>query len=343
MSRKVRLPNLIFLLIIAAFFLTEAFTDFSITRWVTSQLASGPKDTVARVAGTPITHRQVERSLRETLWLSAKPIGDLTPEQRKTAYAAALDELIDHELLRAKLRTATPPPTVGKAEIDQRIQRLVGRFETKGSLESAMKTQGIPDEIALKNRLAARIQQEKWLETQIAKQIIPTDAEAQQWYSENQKLLENPARLNARHIFIATLDHPPEEAKQKLDEALAALLAKQKDFATLAREISDDLANKESGGELGWMTYRRLPADLAAPLFSLKLNQPTLIRSRLGWHLAEVTARKPAEPRSFEQAKPEIFTALSAIKRQQALTDFRTSLRTHETKNIVIFPEAVKP
>jgi len=331
------------LLGIAALFLTELATNFSISRWIKSQLTSAPKDIVARVAGTPITHRQVERSLRETLWLSAKPIGDLTPDQRKTAYAAALDELIDHELLRAKLRTASPPPTASKAEIDQRIQRLIGRFETKGSLESAMKAQGIPDETALKNRIAARIQQEKWLETQITKQIIPTDAEAQQWYSKNQKLLENPARLNARHIFIATLDHPPEEAKQKLDEALAALLAKQRDFATLAREISDDLANNESGGELGWMTYNRLPADFAAPLFSLKLNQPTLIRSRLGWHLAEVTARKPAEPRSFEQAKAEIFTALSAIKRQQALTNFRTSLRTHEAKNIEIFPEAVKP
>lgn len=343
MSRKIRFPNLVFLLIIAAYFLTEAFTNFSIARWVTSQLTPAPKDIVARVVGTPITHRQVERSLRENLWLSAKTIDDLTPEQRKTAYAAALDELIDHELLREKLRTATPPPTVSKAEIDQRIQRLVGRFETKGSLESAMKTQGIPDEVALKNRLAARIQQEKWLETQIATRIIPSEEEATLWYSENQKLLENPARLNARHIFIATLNHPPEEAKQKLDEALAALLAKQKDFATLARELSYDLANKESGGELGWMTYSRLPADFAAPLFSLKLNQPTLIRSRLGWHLAEVTARKPAEPRSFEQAKPEIFTALSAIKRQRALASFRTSLRTDEAKNIEIFRKALKP
>ncbi len=47
-----------------------------------------------------------------------------------------------------------------------------------------------------------------------------------------------------------------------------------------------------------------------------------------------VTARKPAEPRTFEQAKPEVLAALEAIKRRQATEDFRKSLRNSEAVKI---------
>lgn len=50
----------------------------------------------------------------------------------------------------------------------------------------------------------------------------------------------------------------------------------------------------------------RLPADFGAPVFSLDEDKPTILRSRPGWHLVEVTGRKPVEPRTFEQAKSEI-------------------------------------
>ena len=168
-----------------------------------------------------------------------------------------------------------------------------------------------------------------------------TEEEARAWYEENQKSLAQPERAEARHIFIPTLDHPPEEAKAKLETALADLTSGTKDFATLAKEISQDPATKDHGGSLGWMTRDRLPADLSAPVFSLPLHKPTLVRSRIGWHLIEVTARTPAEPRSFEAAKPEVLAALEAIKRRQAATDFRNALRRFEAEKIDVYHDMV--
>lgn len=334
MSRKNQVSSLIFLLALVVFFIFAADKDFKIIRWFKSHSTPAPQDLAALVHGVPITRSQHQRALSERLWLSGKPLTAATPEDQ----IRALDDLITQELLRAKVRAATPLPTVSKAEIDQRIQRLVGRFETKGALQTAMISQGIPDEAALKNRLSAQIQQEKWLESQIGKIVTPTAEEAQAWYIANQAKLENPARIKARHIFIATLAFPPEDAKKKLEDALAALTSQQKDFANLAQELSDDYANKASGGELGWMTAARLPADLAGPLFSLELRKPTLIQSRLGWHLAEVTERKPAEPRTFEQAQPEILAALSALKRCTAVEELLVSIRKDAAAEITIFP-----
>ncbi|MEY3897968.1 MAG: hypothetical protein RLZZ214_3489, partial [Verrucomicrobiota bacterium] len=265
-----------------------------------------------------------------------------TPAELELARKTALDELIDHELLRLQVKASTPPLPVADEEVNERLRRLVGRFESKGELETAMKSQGIGTEQNLRDRLAARIRQEKLIALRIGPSVQVTDDEARKWFAENQASVSPPECIQARHLFLPTLDHPPEEAKLKLDAALAALTEKKKEFATLAKEISEDPATKDNGGELGWMTRDRLPADFGAPVFSLAINKPTLLRTRLGWHLVEVTARKPAEPRSFEQAKPEIVAALEAVKRRQATENFRKSLRQEHASDIEIFNDVAK-
>jgi parvulin-like peptidyl-prolyl isomerase len=290
---------------------------------------------VARVFDQTITRSQLDRAVSERLWLEGRTFDSATPGDRN----AALDELIDHELLRARIQSDELPPVVSQQEIDERVRRLVGRFETKGALETAMKSQGIRNEDALKNRLAARIQQEKYIARKTAATAATTDEEARVWYAENQQSLGHPERIEARHIFIPTLNHPQEEAKRTLNETLVTLTAKQKDFATLAKEVSQDPATKDGGGNLGWMTRERLPVDLAAPMFSLDAGKPTLIRSRLGWHLVEVTARKAAESRAFDDAKAEIISALEAMKRSKAIADFRETVRKQEAGNIRIFED----
>ena len=296
---------------------------------------------VTRVFNLQITRSQLERAVLELLWLEGKSADAITPENEKMLRYAALDGLIDHELLRVKAKANAPKLKVSEQEIDDRLLRLSGRFESKDAMESAMKSQGIPSEQHLRDRLTARIQQEKYVELKIGPLAEVSDEEAREWFAENSDSLALPERVQTRHIFIPTLDHPPEEAKAKLDAALVELTAKTKDFATLAKEISEDPATNKHGGALGWMTRKRLPADFAAPVFSLPLNRPKLVRTRLGWHLVEVTARKPAEARTFEQAEPEIIAALTAIKRRQSSNDFRRALRRFEAEKIDVYHDMI--
>lgn len=195
---------------------------------------------VARVFDREITRSQLDRAVSEHLWLEAKSAESLTADEQKSARAAALDQLIDHELLRQKIDETEQPPLVTLEEVNERIRRFAARFESKGALETAMKSQGIPTEAALQERISAQIQQEKFLETVIAPQIKVTDEEAQQWLQQHGTTISNPERLEARHIFIPTLDQSPDEAKQKLDAALTELKENKKDFATLAKELSQD-------------------------------------------------------------------------------------------------------
>ena len=323
--------------LIIAYLIGDLLVFKGVLRRTLEDYSAPNPDLAARVAGHPITRSQLDRAIGEQLWLQGKSAENVTPAEFELARKTALDELIDHVLLRLQVKASTPPLPVADEEINGRLRRLVGRFESKGELETAMKPQGIATEQNLRDRLSARIQQEKLVALRIGPAIQVTDDEARKWFEENQASVLLPERIEARHIFLPTLDHPPEEAKQKLDAALGVFTEKKKDFATLAKEISEDPATKDRGGELGWMTRDRLPADFAAPAFSLAIYKPTLLRTRLGWHLVEVTARKPAEPRTFEQAKPEILAALEAVKRRQATENFRKSLRQEHAPEIEIF------
>jgi len=335
MIKPGKIPTFIALISAALFFLSEAYTNFAIVRWLKSFRTHQSGSDVARVFNQNITREQLERAVHEHLWLEGKKPEDLSPENLKAVRYAALDELIDHELLRVKANM--PELKVTDEEVNERLRRLSGRFVSKGEMEQAMKSQGIASERNLRDRLAARIRQEKYVELKIGPLAQVTDEEARAWFGENQKQLAMPERIMARHVFIATLERPQEEAKALLDAALADLSAGKKDFATLAREVSDDYANKERGGDLGWMTRERLPADFAAAVFPLQANQPTLVRTRIGWHLVEVTGRKPSEPRTFEDAKPDVVAALEAVKRRQAATELRDALRRFESEKIEVF------
>ena len=302
-------------------------------RWLRTVIPVNPQDVVARVDGHAITRSQHDRAIAERLWLAGKSSSaNQTPADR----AAALDELIDHELLRLEVQAHASQLPVSVKEVDERVRRFASRFESQEELTAAMKSQGIVEAKDLRARLASQIQQEKYVVLRTAPTIQVSDTEARQWFAHHSQAVAHPERVEARHIFIPTLDQAPDAVKQKLEAALASLTAKQKDFATLAKALSEDPATQNRGGNLGWMTRDRLPADIAAPLFALEQNQPTLIRSKIGWHLCEVTARKGAEPRSFDQAKPEIVAALDALKRRQAIADFRKSLRNASADRVEV-------
>jgi parvulin-like peptidyl-prolyl isomerase len=292
---------------------------------------------VARVFNHQITRGQLDYAIHERLWLEGKSFSDLKVSERKLVTYAALGDLIDHELLRVKTKVNTLELIIPDAEIDQRYSRFVQRFETKENLLAAMKAMGIASEKELRQRIAARMQQEKYIAMRIEPLIAVSPEEVKNFYAENQEALAYPERVRASHIFIASLEKAPDAPKQILEPALHELLAGKQDFAALAKLFSEDESNKDKGGDLGWMSRARLPDDFAAAVFSLELNRPTLISTKLGWHIVSVTERKPSEPRSLADTQQEIKTAIQASKRHQAVDRFRAALRRFEEEKINIF------
>ena len=325
---------------IMAYLLGDLFLFKGPLRQAVDRSLSSRPDIVARVAGHFITHRQLEHATRENVWLEGKSFDSLSALEKSQAREKALEELIDHALLRDKIAGDTNPIHISDNEINSRLRAMLSRFTTKGEMESSMHGQGVASESELRAMVAARLQQEKWIEAQIAPMIRTSDEEARAWFDQNATSMAMSERVEVRHIFMAAMDHPQSKIDAKLGTALNDLKSQRKDFATLARELSDDPASKDRGGSLGWMSKARLPADFAEAVFSLPIGQATIVRSSLGSHLVEVTARKPAEAANFDEMKPEVIAAIEATKRRQAITELRKKIR-ESAKDISIFRERI--
>ena len=107
---------------------------------------------------------------------------------------------------------------------------------------------------------------------------------------------------HARHILLRTGPQLSESAAAaRLAEYRRRVLAGQADFATLAREHSQDGSAKE-GGDLGWATPGRYVPEFEQALNALKpgdISEPVV--SRFGVHLIQLLERREAKLTQREQ------------------------------------------
>jgi hypothetical protein len=298
---------------------------------------------VARVYQYPITRAQLERAVTERLWLEGRQHEQLTADARKLITYAVLNELIDHQLLRVKVKANSNDFPVSEAEIDAAFAGFRGRFPGVVDFPGMLAAQGIGSEKELRLRLAATIQQEKYIEKHIAAAIAVSDEEARAWFAANPQAAEVPAVARVRQVFRSAISRPADEAHAELEAAMAELAAGKRDFAALVAAHSEDPASSQRAGDLGWLAQARTPPELAAAIAGLEVNQLALVRSKLGWHLVEVTERRAAMPRTFEEMQPAIVAALQAQKRAYAVAELRRGLRQLADLRVHVDSEGLFP
>jgi len=107
---------------------------------------------------------------------------------------------------------------------------------------------------------------------------------------------------HARHILLRVGAGLSErQAAERLEELRQRVLRGQADFATLAREYSQD-GSAKSGGDLGWAGPGRYVPEFEQVLDTLKpgeISQPVV--SRFGVHLIELLERREAKLTQREQ------------------------------------------
>jgi parvulin-like peptidyl-prolyl isomerase len=132
-----------------------------------------------------------------------------------------------------------------------------------------------------------------------------------------------PVRFRASHLFLAA---PPEtspdvvETKQRAIELLAARINHGENLAELAAVASEDEATKTRGGDLGFFSESRMPADFFATVVKMgvgDVSQP--VRTSLGLHIIQLTDSKPAREMTFEEARTEIALTIENENRRTVL------------------------
>jgi peptidyl-prolyl cis-trans isomerase D len=152
----------------------------------------------------------------------------------------------------------------------------------------------------------------------MAEQVKVTDLELQSWYDAHKAVFTQEEQVRARHILVMVNDQRTDEAARQRVEEARKRLAGGADFAAVAREISDDPASKGNGGDLGYFGRNKMVKEFEDAAFGAqpgKLVGP--VKSSFGYHLLEVTDKRPGGTRSLEEVKEQIRARLTAEKAQQ--------------------------
>lgn len=152
------------------------------------------------------------------------------------------------------------------------------------------------------------------------------ESKVREQYESSLSQYQSPERRRVSHISFE-LGEDEAAAQEKAQAALARVNAGE-DFASLAKELSEDTLSGEEGGDLDWMTLDDEDAFTKA-VFALENGATSdIVTTDSDLHIIKITDLEPAATKAFDEVAGEIKDELlfEAAKEyfyelQQQLTD----------------------
>jgi peptidyl-prolyl cis-trans isomerase C len=301
---------------------------------------------VARGKGFQIKQSQVDELFIAFRSHRAAIGQEVAPSLRPDIEADILDRLIATQLFlqKATEQDKVQAREIGNAFIAEQKKLALSEESFRRQLLAVGMT---PEEFS------AQIHEQAVVKAVIDREIRArkklSDEEIKKFYEENPGLFIEPETVRASHILISTRDSitgqplTPElrlEKKRVAERALARARAGE-DFAKLVRELSEDQATKNSGGEYNFARARDNPRQAMVPefeaaAFSMAPNQISdLVETAFGFHIIKTLAKTPAKTIEFALVEERIRENLLRDEVEKDLPDFIAKLREEAGVEII--------
>jgi len=301
---------------------------------------SSPDATMASLFGDPVIARgsgvQIKRSELDEVVLGIKSAAaahgeTISPEQMTGIQAQMLNRLIQIQLLLQKATDADKAE--GKKKADAQLSALLERAGSQEAFDRQLKAVGMtPDE------LRAKVTQEATATAALTRElgVTVTDAEAKQFYSDHPSDFEQPETAHVRHILLLTMDPATRaplpadqiQAKRKQIDDLLKRVRAGEDFATLAKQYSEDPGSKDNGGELPAFGKGEMVPEFEAAAFSMKTNTVSdVVTTAYGYHIIKLLDKTPAKKVDYTTVADKIKDFLSQQKTQKLAPDYLANLK----------------
>jgi parvulin-like peptidyl-prolyl isomerase len=229
---------------------------------------AAPTDAMTALFGDPVVAKgkgfEVKRSELDQVVTAAKANAAAAGQNLPPGFEVQiLNQLIYIQVLQQLATDADRAE--GKQEAQIQFTNIVKHFGSEEAFQRQLKAVNMTvDQLLSKAILEATAKAALRRELN----VNITDAEALGYYTNHPSDFEQPELVHARHLLLLTIDpstHQPLPADQiaakrkQIDDLRKRLLAGE-DFATLAKQYSEDPGSKDEGGELSPFP-RVQPAD----------------------------------------------------------------------------------
>jgi peptidyl-prolyl cis-trans isomerase SurA len=206
----------------------------------------------------------------------------------------ALDALIDERVMISSARDSGM--RVDEPEVDRAVQSIAAQNQiTMDVLRERLRAEGT-DYGRFRSNVRDQIMIERLREREVYGRIKISDEDIDRYLSQ-QREADNadPETQIAQILITVPEDASPAvlAARRAVAQGALARVNQGEDFATVARELSED-ANKKNGGDLGLRPASRLPDIFVATTKPLKPGEvaPELLRTGAGFHVLKLVDRK---------------------------------------------------
>ena len=293
-----------------------------------------------RLAGSVLDQLIKER----VLYLKAKELGFLATDDEVVAYLSNLDAFADEkgvfseeyfvQFLRGNRYTeASFQEELRRSITLQRLQQMITSTafvsnqaveldykisETKIEVEYVKLT---PDTLTLE---FGKDEIEKFLAKEGSKEKVKN------WYEARKGAYSSEEKVQARHILISfkgarnagveANKRTKADALEKAKEILKQTKAPNADFATIAKNNTDEQTGKEKGGNLGYFGKNDMVKEFSEVAFVMEKGEISdVVESPFGYHIIKVEGKKEATNISLADATPSIVERLLKFERTPEL------------------------
>ncbi len=149
--------------------------------------------------------------------------------------------------------------------------------------------------------------------------------------------------LTASHILIGMRQDATDEQQRTAQlraDSLYDALQKGADFATLAKQYSDDKASAAKGGQLGQFGKGMMIPDFENAVYSMSVGQISKpVKTTVGWHIIKLEDRHPFESYEFHHDNIVKFLESRGIKTASANHYIDSIAKAHNMNREVVVSE----
>lgn len=157
----------------------------------------------------------------------------------------------------------------------------------------------------------------------------PTRKEVDLYYKTHRSEFAAPERVRARQIVKNVEGESARESARAAIEEAERALAGGEEFAAVADRYSDCAGN---GGDLGWFAPGVMVEEFEEVAFKLPAGERSpIFETRFGFHIVEMTERRPAGIRPLSEVRDQLAAALLEERRRKAVARYIDEVAARST------------
>jgi peptidyl-prolyl cis-trans isomerase SurA len=260
-------------------------------------------------------------------------IAAINSATERAARAAALrrevlDRLIDEHLIEQQANELKL--SVSSEDIDRTIEEIKKEHGlSDAQLAQELRTQQM-DMKAYRVMLKEQIKRMRVINVAVGSKVTVSDNDVQGYYDRHIKSGNN-TQVKASHIFIAipeNADAATVIAKEAVARKLLNRAKAGEDFATLAKEFSEDPATRNEGGDLGYFGRDMLPKPIEEMVFAMAIGEVRgPIRADRGFHVIKLIDKRAKDVKPLSDVKEEIRAQLRQKEMERQTKNYLAELR----------------